>query len=98
MSVNEGKKQNCSQQSDMNRQKPTTLDSKRQDADEDDDNLNFSLPAIKAVGEFEERFEWLQKDSRDILISYTREEVQHNTQSAFTPVRSQGKCSSKSFI
>ena len=92
--VNEGKDKVHSKQSDMNRQEYQTLDSRGQNAEEDNDYLGLSFPAAKTIDKFEERLELLQKlyvretrrFQRQLELSHTREEVQHSTQSAFTPV------------
>ena len=47
--VNEGKDRYSSKQSETNRQKPKTLYSRRQDADDDNDNLHISLPSAKLL-------------------------------------------------
>ena len=67
---------------------------------ENNENLGISLPAAKTIGEFEERLELLQKlyvietrrFQRQLELSQTREEVLSSTQSASTPMKSQGKC------
>ena len=45
----------------MNRQKHRTLGNKGQDADEDSDDLDLFLPAVKTVGELLEKIKQLQR-------------------------------------
>ena len=75
----------------MNRKEFTALDCTGQNADKDNNDLGLSLLAAKTFDEFEERLDWLQRFQRQLELSQTGEEVHHNTQSAITPARSQGK-------
>ena len=45
----------------LNRQGFTTLGSKVQSTEEENDDPGLSLPAAKIIDKFEERLEWLQK-------------------------------------
>ena len=58
-SAKEGKDRVHLKQSKTNRQKFTILDSRRQDNEEDNDDLGLCLLATKIVGEFKERLDWL---------------------------------------
>ena len=49
MYANEGRDRVSSKQSDMNRQELPILDSREQDAEEDNDDLDLSLPAAKLL-------------------------------------------------
>ena len=62
--------------------------------------MGLSLLAVKTVCEFEEKLECLQRlylrmvriFQREMELSETREGGQYSTESALTPVRSEGKC------
>ena len=66
------------------------------DSDTESDDLGLFLPIVKTVGKFEERVEKLHMFcvrearifQRQKELSKSRDEIQHSTESACTPVRS----------
>ena len=97
--ANKGKDKIHSKQSDKNRQEFTTLDSRGQNAEKDNVNLVYPYQQLKPLMNLKKILSSCKNYVREargfwrtLKLSQTKDDVQQSTQSAFTTVRSQGKC------